>query len=377
MMDFTLHHDIDAIDRGAWDACFGGDPESWDYHRAVARAGIAGFSWMFPAVRHQGRVVLAAPAFATTYRLDTTVQGWLKAALAPFARWLSLRLFCLGSPAADRCHLGFAPDLSAAERACALGVLLDGFAAAAAEAGAGLLALKDLADEDWRRPEIHAVLVRAGYRAEASLPNAMLDLGMGDEERYLAGLSKATRKDVRRKLRASMPRMRIDLHRGEAALGMVDAMMALYDVQRARSGVDFEQFEALSPAYFANVLTGLGERALVFSYWYGDDLAGFNLCLAGDTMLIDKFIGLRDDLARELDLYVVSWMVNVRHCLAHGIARLQTGQTAYAMKTRMGSRLEPRWLVFRHRSRLINAMLGLVAPLLAADRWDGDLEDGS
>ena len=94
-------------------------------------------------------------------------------------------------------------------------------------------------------------------------------------------------------------------------------------------------------------------------------------------MFIDKFIGFSLPLARTLNLYVLSWMTNVRYCLARGIPVLQTGQTAYAMKLRMGSELRDNWIYFRHRNPILNAILRLAGPLLAADRHDNVPARGS
>ena len=371
MMEFRAHSSIRAIAQAEWDACFPGDPEGWAYYEAVERSGLPGFTLLVFEVHRDGIPVVVVPGFITEYRLDTTVQGVWKTLLRPLAPLLTLRLLGLGSPAADKCHLGFAIGLGAEERALALAVLLSGLDGFAATKGIGLLAVKDLAEEDASEAVLDAFAAQ-GFSRQPSLPNAVLPLPFAHEEAYLASLSKPTRKDIRRKLKTESA-LEIQVLRGSQALDHVAAMLALYEQQRARSGVDFEQFEQLTPDYFRNVLTGLGERALVFLYRAEGRLAGFNLCLEGQGRFIDKFIGLDHDLARRYDLYVVSWMTNLRHCLAHGIPLLQTGQTAYAMKRRLGSLLPPNWLLFRHRNGVLNRILRLAGPLLAADRWDESL----
>ena len=367
-MEFRTHPSIHAIAQAQWDACFPGDPEGWAYYEAVERSGLPGFQVMVFEISRAGIPILVVPGFITQYRLDTTIQGVWKTLLRPLAPLLTLRLLCLGSAAADKCHLGLVAGLAPAERAAALDMLLSGLEAFAASQNVGLMAVKDLAEDDASAPVLAGFAAR-GYSRQPSLPNAVLPLPFADEEAYLASLSKATRKDIRRKLKNESA-LTVECLRGAQALGQVEAMLALYEGQRARSGVDFEQFEQLSPDYFRNVLTGLGDRALVFLYRAEGKLVGFNLCLVDQGRFIDKFIGLDDELARRVDLYVVSWMTNLRHCLAHGIPLLQTGQTAYAMKRRLGSRLPPNWLLFHHRNGVLNRILHLAGPLLAADRWD-------
>lgn len=358
----------------AWDACFPGDPENWAYYRAIEEAGLPAFSWAYFVVREAGRIVCVAPAFLTDYRLDTTLQGKVKTLLAPvlalFGNALVLRLLCLGSPQADRCHIGFAPDLGPGQRSSAATQLLAAFAGFAGQERIGLLAAKDVSDaalgEGWGE-----ALAAAGFARQRSLPIATLALP-GDEEAYLASLSPGTRREVRRKLKAAGA-VRIEKLAGAQALGCVPQIAALYDGQRQRSGVDYDQFEVLTPAYFRAVLERLGDRAVVFLYFHETRLVAFNLCLVSPRLFIDKFIGLAQPEARALNLYVLSWMQNVRHCVANRIPVLQTGQTGYAMKLRMGSTLANNWLYFRHRRRLPDFFLRLAGPLLAADRHDETL----
>jgi hypothetical protein len=322
-------------------------------------------------VRERDRVIAVAPAFITSYNLDTTVQGALKAVLRPFANLLTLRLLCLGSPHADKCHLGFAPDLPAERRAGLAGLLLGALDAFAAAQGIGLLAAKDMAETDLG-PGVRAAFEAAGYSRQPSLPNAVLALPAGGEDGYLKSLSHAARRDVRRKMKA-LGRVRIEERRGEDALGLVPQMMRLYEAQRGRSPVDFDQFETLTPDYFREVLARQDGRAVAFLYWHEDQLIAFNLCYHTDRVLIDKFIGFELPLARTLNLYVVSWMNNVRYCIGRGIPLLQSGQTAYAMKLHLGSHLLANWIYFRHRNPVANLVLRIAGPLLAADAHDPDL----
>src|SRR5262249_6778484 len=89
--------------------------------------------------------------------------------------------------------------------------------------------------------------------------------------------------------------------------------------------------------------------------------------------VVDKFIGMRYPLSRDYNIYVVRWMENIRYCLRHGIGLLQPGQTGYGLKLRLGSRLVPSAIYFRHRLRLAHAILKFLALFLAFDRLDPEL----
>ena len=356
---------IAAFERAEWDRCFSGEGESWDYYRACEESDIPDFDWHYFAVVEDGRLLAAVAAFRTCYRLDTTAQGTLKtitdrlARLAP--RLMALELLCLGSPVTESCRVGFAPDVPDRRREDLLRMLIWAFEEEAARLGIGLLGIKDAREDDewlWRR-------CLAGYGRMPGQPGAELDLaGFADLDEYLGSLSKATRKDMRRKLRAEHA-IRIEYRRDiDDVLAQVGA---LYEATATRGDL---RFECLPPAYFANVLRQMRGRAWCVLYWLDADLVAFNLLLDGPGRVIDKFIGMRYDVARKYNLYFLSWMANVRHCIARRIPVYQSGQGLYAPKVRLGSRLLPQWQYFRHRNRLINAVLRLVCRFVRLDRSD-------
>jgi len=339
---------VGLVERDAWERLFPGEVEGYDYYRACESAPPPAFTLGAVTVRRDGRLIAAAPTFRLVYRLDTPLQGrlrglgeWLHRMLP---RLVAMPILGLGSPLGDRCHLGFDPELSADERRAAFAAMLAGLDQEAARHHARVIAVKDLAA---REAEPLADVVRPlGFTRISSLPVATLELPFADETAYLASLSAATRKDIR-----------------------------LYDETRGQSGVDYGDFEALHPGYFPAVSQALGDRAQWMLYWLGDRLLGFNLLLVERDRVIDKFIGMRYPLAREHNLYAVSWMANVRFCLERGVRRLQTGQTAYASKVRFGSGLEPMVVLARHRIGAINLLFKTFGPRIAFDKLDPELKE--
>jgi len=368
---------VAAIDPAAWDACLPGEAECHAYYSAceaaAASSGI-GLRKAAVVVERQGEVVGVAPFFRLNYRLDTPLQGRLRGfgdALFRHAPGLvTLKAICVGSPYGERCHLGFSPRLDAAGRATAFQHLAETLQRQAATEGMHLIVWKDLAPEQER--EAGAFLSRAGFARLASLPVAVLDLPFPDEAAYLASLSASTRKDIKRKL-AKAGDVRIEF-RSDIA-GLEQEIDALYESTRAQSGLDYGELELLPPGYFAGISQALGERAVFALYWIGGELAAFNLLLVEADRVIDKFLGMRYPLAREHNLYVVSWMANVRFCLERGIRLFQTGQTAYASKLRFGSRLVPSTIHVRHRHAPLQWALRRLSPWLGFDRFDPDLAE--
>ena len=369
----SIQPGVGQLPRSAWERLFPDEAEGWAYYKACETAPPQGFTFAAVAVHRGEELVAAAPVFEMSYRLDTPLQASWKAASDWLARHapglVSLRVVGLGSPLADRLHLGLVPGLGDDERAAVLAVLLATLDAHAASRGAKILAIKDLADTD--KPKAHDALLAAGFTCVSSLPVACLALPFETEDEYLASLSASTRKDIRRKLKTAGG-VRLQYRTGIA--GLEDQIFALYEETRANSGLDYGDFEQMSPAWFGEVARGLGDKALCLLCWVGDDLVGFNLLFVEPGRVIDKFIGFKYPQARELNLYLVTWMANVRWCLQHGITRLQSGQTAYTMKVRLGSGLDKSWVYFRHRGRFWNLIVKAVGPSMAFDKHDPELQ---
>lgn len=355
---------LQAIEREAWNDCFPGALEDWDYIMAVEKAGIEGFEWRYLTLFEGSTLIAAATAFTTSYRLDTTVQGISKRFTEQLNRvmpgLMHLHLYAIGSPVTEQCSAGTASHIAASERPALLARLLKLAHSDAAQLGIGLIAVKDVPshDNDWA----HSCKA-AGFQSMPSLPSAMLPVPYGSVDSYLGSLGKSTRKDMRRKLRAPEPRVEWRNNIDD----VLPEVMRLYEATLERSDL---QFERLPPAYFTGILEQLGDRALCVLYWVDDHLVAFNLVLIDEHRLIDKFFCHDLTLSRDYNLYFRSWVVNVDYCIRNNIALYECGQAGYASKIRLGCTFQNNTLFFRHRNRLINGVLKLVKLFIRPDRHD-------
>lgn len=349
-MQLVVASSISTFAPADWNRLFPGELEDWSYYRATERAGLAGFEWLYFGVRSEGELRAAVPAFITDYRLDTTLEGPTRAMVSTLARaapgLLRPRMLALGSPVAETCHLGFAPEIAPSEHAGLLAMILDGCDAHAAPAGIRLLAVKDAGQA--RVDLWEASLSARGMRRQAGLATASLALPYASIDAYLASLGRATRKDLRRKLRT---RERVRIEWRHDLDGIRDEVARLYRNTRERA---LMQLEELTPDFFDHVLNELGENAACACYWFGEELVAFNLVLRDADRLIDKYIGMDYSHARALNLYYLSWMENVRFAIEHGIPVYQSGQGLLGEKVRLGSTLSSNDLWYRHRNRLID-----------------------
>ena len=358
---------LDDLPRGQWDALFGGALEGFDYLRAVEAAGLVGFTWRYVVAHRNGRLVGAAPAFITDYRLETTFEGPGRRIAERLRRlapgMMTPKLACLGSPCTETATVGFAADLPEAERPAVLAALLGAFEDEAARTGCALTGVKD-ADHGQAHLWSRATAV-AGYSPVPGQAIADLAIDFPDLETYLSRLSSGVRRDMRRKLR-SRSGVRVELR---SSLGAdLPRAMALYHQTLARASA---QLETLTPAFFTEVAARLPGRAVFALYYTGDDLLAFNLLLEDGEVLLDKFFCMEAERGRAHNLYFLSWFYNLERCLARGLKRYRSGQANLADKVRLGSRLTPSTMYFRHRNSLLNGALRALAPLVMGDPAEG------
>lgn len=355
---------IRAIQRDAWNDCFPGALEDWDYYLAVENAAIDDFQWRYLAVFEDQTLVAVAAAFITHYRLDTTMSGAGKRLTERLERlWpgvLQLALYAIGSPVAERCDAGVASHVAESRRPLLLQQLLAAARSDANALGIGLLAVKDAPTND---PHWAQSCLAAGFQSMPSLPTGVLPLPYGSVDAYLGSLGKSTRKDLRRKLRAPGPRVEWRRNIDD----VLPEVMRLYEATLARADL---QFERLPAGYFTGVLEHLHERAVCVLYWVDEHLVAFNLILLDEHRLVDKFFGHDLAFSREYNLYFRSWLTNVDYCIEHRIALYECGQAGYASKLRLGCEFEGNSLFFRHRNWLVNGLLKLVKLFIRPDRSD-------
>jgi len=355
-------HTIRDFGRDAWNACFPGEIETFDYLAAVEYAGITGFSWRYVVVCDGPEIVAAMPAFLCDYALDTTLEAGLLSTIITsvrrvFPAFLKLRLACLGSPCTEAGVVGFNPCVPEDRQEEMFLRLLDAFEAHAASEGCGLAALKDLSLP--LHPVVNQALSSRGYAGADGMATAWLDINFNSIDAYLAGLSSGTRKDMRRKLRMR-DQVRIEYRRDLE--GALDRVTALYRDTRARSEW---QFEELTPEYFEGVLANMMGRSFCVLYYVGDELLAANLLVHDGHTLVDKFFCMDAERGRPYNLYYLSWFTNLEYCLRHDMRRYQSGQAYYANKVRLGGRLTSNLMLFRHRNRLIQSILRTAAPFFS------------
>lgn len=366
------HASIAEIDRTDWNRLFPGHAEDYDYFLAAERAGSAHFTFSAVAAYDGHRLVAAAPVFRLDYRLDTTLPERLKAlgrVVERFApRLARVPVLGLGSPMSEECPIGIDPALDPTRRMAALEALIAALEQHAKASGISILALKDVTDADatW----CAAPLAAAGFARMASLPVATLPLPYDTFESYLKSLPSKRRTEIRSKLKQAAG-IETEIHHDIDDIH--DEILALYRATRANRKASYEAFDEVPDGYFREVMRNAGGKARVLICRHQGRIVSFNFFLVEKDRVIGKFVGMDYRVARQLNLYFFNWMTIVRFCVDNGIAELQTGQTTYAVKVRLGCRMKRSWIHFKHRGRVMGWVFRRIAPVLSLADADTDL----
>lgn len=200
-------------------------------------------------------------------------------------------------------------------------------------------------------------LAARGFVLLEGMPLAWVPIDFASTDGYLARLSAARRKDIRRKLRAR-ERLQIEqLPTGDACFAdaaLLDEFYALYANVHAQSEV---QFDLLTPAFLRALLQDAASGGLVFTYRSGGALIGWNLCYEYAGMLVDKYVGFAYPQAREHNLYAVSWMHNLEYARARNLSHYVAGWTDTPVKRSLGANFNTTRHAVYLRNRLLRAVL--------------------
>ena len=191
-------------------------------------------------------------------------------------------------------------------------------------------------DNEYAQKLVITGLARGFYELSGqALAYVPVDFASTDE--YLSRLSHARRKDLRRKLKtvAGISIEVLDL--GDAFFAKQAILNEFYDMYLEVFRQSEIHFDLLSFDFFQALLSGGLARGLVVIYRYGKRIVCYNICLTHRDLLIDKYIGFRYPLARQLNLYFVSWFYNIELALNRGLKFYVAGWTDPEVKAALGA----------------------------------------
>lgn len=156
-------------------------------------------------------------------------------------------------------------------------------------------------------------------------------------DEYMQRFSKATRKNMRRKLK-SLETLNISITRtGDSWFNdeqVVSNFYHLYENVYLQSEIHFDK---LTFGFFKALLQSADNNGTIMIYRYEGKIIGYNICFVEANRLVDKYVGFEYPAAREHNLYFVSWFVNLDYAIKHQISTYIAGWTDPEVKKSLGA----------------------------------------
>jgi hypothetical protein len=83
----------------------------------------------------------------------------------------------------------------------------------------------------------------------------------------------------------------------------------------------------------------------------------FNLLFVKQEALVDKYFCMDYGLGSKYNLYVLSWLENIRTCVERKIPIYYTGQGTEKTKAHLGATFIPSFILFKHRHPVFDRLL--------------------
>ncbi len=211
-----------------------------------------------------------------------------------------------------------------------------------------------------------------GYSRVPSMPAVRLRIDYPSFDDYMRrALSGNARTHLRRNLRASERPPAIDLDIIDDISPFIDEAYPLYLQVYEKSNLHFEK---LTNEYFCNLGRRMPDKVRYFLWRRSGRLIAFSTCmLEGDTFCAE-YLGLDYAVALDLHLYFRVFHDEVSWAIANGYRWYRSGPLQYHPKLQLRFRLEPLDLYVRHTSKIFNAALTWLLPLIEPTRYDPILQ---
>jgi uncharacterized protein len=315
----------------------------------VQESGIDGFNLRSIVVLQDDVPVLCLPLFESRFDLSAFVEGWLKQALKVAGRLVPSifqpRILCVGSLVGEWSEIGIAPHIDEDTLAAAFKMAFVALHTLAVERKSDITALYNFNHFCTLPGEVFETFNRVQYRS-----CAVLQIDFKSVEEYLNRLSRGARKDLRRKMRVA-PEVRVV--RSCTISPYLDRIYELYRETVARGPM---ALGVHSPLFFETICERVPGAEYTL-YFVQDTLAAFNLLVVKPEAMVDKFFCMDFEFGRRYNLYVLSWIENIRTCLERKIPVYYAGQGTEKTKAHLGATFMTSYILFKHRRPLFDRLL--------------------
>jgi hypothetical protein len=234
---------------------------------------------------------------------------------------------------------------------------------------AGLIVLKEFSAKHRQALQCSR---QYGFTRLPSLPMVSLNIEYTSFNEYMTrALSRATRKDLRRKFKAAGRAAPIEMSVVTDVSPFVDEVYPLYLQVYERSNLHFEK---LTPEYLCELGRRMPDKVRYFIWRQNGRAIAFSICMVQGDTIYDEYVGLDYSLALKLHLYHYTFRDIFVWAITNGYKWYRSSSLNYDPKLHLKFRLEPVDLYVRHASPAIGAVLKLILPWLEPTRYDSRLK---
>jgi hypothetical protein len=354
----------------AWKRAFQNKCKDHRYYEIVEETMEGGFEYHYLLLENDsGSVQTLQPVFFVRQNLVEGVPGRIRSVVdlvrKILPRFLTMRVLMAGC-AAGAGDLGACDEKDEVWAANALRASLRTYAR---QNRASLVVLKDFPAK--YRPVLETFSSN-GYARIPSMPMTRLALhAFQDWDEYFGTLSKATRKDLRRKFRKAERASTIDMKIVNDITPWIDEVHPLYLAVHERSPF---KFETLTKNYFRAVGQRMPERARFFIWRQSGRIVAFSFCLVCDDAIYDECIGLDYRVALDLHLYFYTLRDIISWSLQQGLKFYYSNPLTYEPKLHLNCELVPLDLYVMHTNAFLNPIFRRAIKYLGPTRHDPVLQ---
>jgi hypothetical protein len=354
-----------AVPMEFWARGFADTPKDLQYYELIEQTMGWAFEYRYLAVCDQiNRPVALQPLVLTTQDLAVSASKAVVRFVAKFRtlwpHFLQSRIALAG------CLVGEGKTGAIESVEVAVPLVAEALEKYARGQGISLVAFKDFPTETRRA---FSCLNRSGYARVAGFPPLALELNFASFDEYMAmQLSRATRKNLRRKFRAAddaSPPLALEVWTD--AEQIIDEIYPLYLDVAQTSAIRFEIF---TREYFLEAGRFAPGKFRYFVWRQGSRAVAFSFCTIWNGTLYDNDIGLDYTVAYELNLYYVTFRDLLNWALANGLRRYASAPFNYDPKLRLRLQLQPVDVYVKHTSPWVNPLIKVLALLFEPARTD-------
>jgi hypothetical protein len=361
---------LEAMQCRHWTNSFGAEAKDRRYYELVEDTIHAEFDYRYFAVRDwKGEICGIQPFFILDLDLligtRPRIGGLTRFVRRLWPRFMHARTLMVGCAAGEG-HLDGHDEFVRRSNARSLASAI---VKEARGLKAGLIVLKEFPAK--YRPALEC-FVHNDFTRIPSLPNVRLNIDYSSFEEYMRrALSGGTRKQLRKKFRATKQAPPIEMSIVDDITPVIDDVYPLYLQVYHRSKLHFER---LTKAYFCGLGRRIGDKVRFFIWRQNGKIVAFASCiLQGDTIHAE-YLGLDYAVALDLHLYHYTFRDLINWGIAGGYKWFRSSSLNYDPKLHLRYRLDPIDLYVRHTSAIYNAVFNRILPWIEPTRYHKSLK---